>query len=213
MVIDVDGTLVDSNYLHVLAWSEAFAAIDRHPPMAAIHRLIGRGSDDLVRRLIGFDEPIVVELHAQHYRRSPPRLTALPSAARFVTALVRRGHPVVLASSASQEEHCQNLEVLGLDAAAVVGVSADDVARAKPAPDLFYLALERAQLDPTSTVVVGDTRFDVEAAALAGLRAIGVATGGFSRSELQAAGAVEAYDGVADLLAELDHSVVGQLRR
>lgn len=211
-VLDVDGTLLDSNYLHVVAWAEAFATLGERPAMADIHRLIGRGSDDLVRRLLGRDEPVAEELHADAYARRRSLLTPLPGAADFVRRLTDDlGLQVVLASSASPDDHRKNLDVLGLDEEIAHAVAAADADRAKPAPDLFALAVDEGGLDPRATVVVGDSRYDMEAAVRADLPAIGVGTGGICLDELRAAGAVEVYDDLPDLLHGLDRSILARL--
>jgi len=212
VVLDVDGTLLDSNYLHVVAWAEAFATLGERPPMADIHRLIGRGSDDLVRRLLGRDEPVAEELHADAYARRRDLLAPLPGAVDLVRRLADDlGLQVVLASSASPEDHRKNLDVLGLDDDIAHAVAAADADRAKPAPDLFALAVDEGGLDPRATVVVGDSRYDVEAAGRADLPAIGLGTGGIGLDELRTAGAVEVYDDLPDLLAGLDRSILAGL--
>lgn len=212
VVLDVDGTLLDSNYLHVVAWAEAFAALGERPAMADIHRLIGRGSDDLVRRLLGRDEPVAEDLHADAYARRREMLVPLPAAADFVRRLTDQlGLRVVVASSASPEDHQKNLDVLGLDEEIAHAVAAADADRAKPAPDLFALAVDEGGLDPRATVVVGDSRYDEEAAASADLPAIGLGTGGICLEELRAAGAVEVYTDLPELLRGLDHSILSGL--
>ncbi|MFN8040834.1 MAG: HAD family hydrolase [Acidimicrobiales bacterium] len=212
VVLDVDGTLLDSNYLHVVAWAEAFATLGERPPMADIHRMIGRGSDDMVRRLLGRDEPVAEELHADAYARRRSMLAPLPGAADFVRRLSGDlGLRVVLASSASPDDHRKNLEVLGLDDEIAHAVAAGDADRAKPAPDLFTLAVDEGGLDPRATVVVGDSRYDVEAATRADLPAIGLGTGGICLEELRGAGAVETYGDLPDLLDSLDRSILAGL--
>ena len=212
ILFDIDGTLVDSNDMHVLAWEEAFAGIGVAFDRQVIHDQIGKGTDMLVPTLLpGRDEAEQDELGEAHGRvfksQYLKRVKAFPAARDLLVRAREAGQQIVLASSASKEEleHYLNL----LDARSIVAVttSADDVAHTKPAPDIFRTALKKiAPLSASEVIVVGDTPYDVEAAAKCGIAAIALRSGKFSDDALREAGAVALYDGVSALLAGYDSS-------
>jgi HAD superfamily hydrolase (TIGR01509 family) len=210
-LFDVDGTLVDTTYLHTVAWWEAFRQAGHIVPMASIHRSIGMGSDHLLDRLLGEDrerdqDADIAAAHLTLYAEYWPRLAPLEGAADLLRACARRGWTVVLASSA----HGRELEALrqAVDAQDVVAgiVSSDDVKSSKPAPDLVEAALEVAGAPAERAVFIGDTVWDVEASKAAGVSCLGLLSGGVSRQELLDAGAVAVYRGPGDLLRRLDDS-------
>jgi HAD superfamily hydrolase (TIGR01509 family) len=208
-LFDVDGTLVDTNYLHVLAWWEALRQAGHRLPMTRIHRAIGIGGDRILDHLLPSDRDVSAddEIRAAHralYAADWPRLTALPGAADLLRACTARGLRVVLASSASQRELDVMRDVLGAEEAIMDVTSASSVEESKPAPDLVEVALDKAGVDAAEAVFVGDTVWDVEACAKAGVPCVGLLSGGIGRDEL--AGAVEIYEGPADLLSRLDQS-------
>jgi HAD superfamily hydrolase (TIGR01509 family) len=212
-VFDVDGTLVDSGYLHTLAWWEALRGFGHTVPMARIQRCIGMGTGMLLDHLLGDDrDPEETEpLDAAHQAliaRFWPTLTALPGAAPLLRACAERGWKVVVATSASDCELEVLLKVVDADDAISAVTTADDVDQAKPASDVVEVALRKVGADPAHSIMIGDTVWDVEAADRAGVRCVGVLTGGFSRAELLDAGAVAAYQDTAELLAGLDESVL-----
>lgn len=208
VLFDVDGTLIDSNYLHVSAWMRAFHQVGHPVDGAAIHRAIGMGSSQLLERLLGEDlagevGEAVKEGHSRHYRQDFDLLRPFTGARELVFAVAQRAQ-VVLATSASPQEVealCAALDA-GDAIAAVTG--GDDVAAAKPEPDLVAVALERAGVPADRAIFVGDTVWDVEAAARAGVPCLAVLTGGIGAAELVAAGAAGVYGSVADLLDRLD---------
>jgi HAD superfamily hydrolase (TIGR01509 family) len=208
LVLDVDGTLVDSNYLHVVAWSRAFADQGRTVPMADIHRQIGKGAELVVRTLlpdVGDDEvDAVVDGHGARFAALHDELRALPGADDLLRAAADRGVRVVLASSAKGDDHEANLDALAASDTVHGETSSDDVDEAKPDPDLFEQALEVAGVPSTRAVAVGDTVWDVEAAGRAGYPCVGVTSGGIAAAELEAAGAVLVVDGPAELVERLD---------
>jgi HAD superfamily hydrolase (TIGR01509 family) len=210
-ILDVDGTLVDSNYQHTIAWDRALREHGVSVPLWRIHRHIGVGGDQMVARVAGEQVErrvgdAVRETEADRYADLVPEVRVLPGARELVAALADRGVRLVLASSAKQEEVDTYVDMLGARDLAQWTTSAD-VDRTKPAPDLIEAALERA--GTRNAIVIGDTTWDVEAAGRAGIPAIGVLTGGFARAELSEAGAIEVYESVMDLHRRIDESALG----
>jgi HAD superfamily hydrolase (TIGR01509 family) len=205
VLFDIDGTLVDTNYLHVLAWRRVFLEHDEPEVTAArIHRLVGMGSDELLETLFGRPRPELKPERARYFDALKGEIRAFPRAADLLRAVHDRGARVVLATSAEKSDLEALLKAIDADDAIDAVTSAGEVDAAKPAPDLFCVALEEAGTAPEATVVVGDTVWDVQAASRAGLRCVGVTSGGISRAELLDAGAVAVYDDVAALMDELD---------
>ena len=209
VLFDIDGTLVDSNYLHVDAWQRALAEVGFSVDAWRVHRCIGMDSAKLLETLIGRDEhELASELHERYYREQSTRLRAFDGARELLRALADRGATVVLATSAPDDELETLREVLDVEDAIALVTSAGDVENAKPAPDIVHVALERSGSEPHETILVGDTRWDVEAAARAGVRCIGVLSGGIGEGELRDAGAIEVYGDVAALLRDLETSAL-----
>jgi HAD superfamily hydrolase (TIGR01509 family) len=211
VLFDVDGTLVDTNYLHTVAWAEAFRQAGQAVPMVAIHRAIGMGAGQLIDHLLGADrdrsgDEQLKAAHTALYGTWMPRLRAFDGSADLLRACAARGSRVVLASSASAQEMTALRAALDADDAVTAATCADDADKAKPAPDIVQAALERAGVEAAQAVLVGDSRWDVEASGRAGIDCIGLLTGGNSATELRDAGAVEVYSDPADLLAHLDQS-------
>ncbi len=212
VIFDVDGTLVDTNYLHTLAWARGLREAGETVSMSAIHRLIGMGSDQLVEELINRESDEASDGHTEHFEALMDEIQAFPSASEILGEVHRRGAKVVLASSASNHELEAMLEAVDPPEGCIDHVvKKDDVEESKPAPDIFRVAIDDAGLDPGSTLVVGDTVWDIVAARECDLRFIGVLTGGISRQELEEAGAIVVYEDVAHLLRELDDSPIGKL--
>ncbi|HXU71296.1 MAG TPA: HAD family hydrolase [Polyangia bacterium] len=205
ILLDIDGTLVDTNYLHVDAWARAFHAVGLVVPRAAIHRQIGKGSDQFLPELV--KDPKAAEradgLHLEEYARLAQFGFALPGARELLETLRADGHPMWVATSAKPEELAQRLDALGVKEEILAGVvSSGDVERSKPAPDIFVEACRRAHCKPEQALVIGDTVWDMLAAKTAGTRAVAVLTGGaFSREELRAAGALAVYEDCAEMVA------------
>ena len=209
-VLDVDGTLVDTNYQHALAWYRAFRSLGETFPIWRIHRLIGMGGDQLVAALGGDDVEArigdeVRDRWVGEFDRLIDEIAPLPGAREFVQELKQRGHRVVLASSGKPQHVDHFLDLLGVRDLAEAWTSSEDVESTKPAPDLLHVALEKiGEPADAPSVVIGDSVYDVEAAKNAGMPAIVVRSGGFGDDELRDAGAVGIYDTPADLTAELD---------
>ncbi|BDI22581.1 HAD family hydrolase [Herbiconiux sp. L3-i23] len=215
VLFDIDGTLVDSNYLHVDAWMRAFAAVERYPDAAFVHEAIGLDSAKLLERLLGEEGETEVadrakELHGEYYEASAERLRRFDGVRELFAAVRDRGFKVVLASSAPQEELDILLKVLEADDLIDAATTSSDVETAKPEPDVIGVALEKAGVEPDEAIMVGDTRWDIEAARRAGVDTIAVLTGGRGKTELVEAGAVAVHTDVAELFEELDRSPIGR---
>ena len=209
VLFDIDGTLVDTNYLHVLAWRRVFLARGEPQITAArIHGLIGMGSDEMLETLFDRPRPELKEDRARQFAALKSEIRAFPRAGELLRALHDRDVRVVLATSAEKSDLEAILEAIDADDAIDAVTSSADVEQAKPAPDLFCVALEEAGTAPDASVVVGDTVWDVKAAARAGLPCVAVTSGGISRGELEAAGAVAVYEDVGALLEDLDQSLL-----
>ncbi|MFI1164693.1 HAD family hydrolase [Streptomyces sp. NPDC020801] len=210
-VFDVDGTLVDTNHLHVTTWWEAFRQAGHRVPMHAIHRSVGLGSTDLIAHLLGEDRDKERdgELSAAHtalYAQYFDRLPALQYAGRLLRRLHEDGWQVVLATSASGPELSALRRAIDADDAIAATASADDVEEGKPAPEPVEHALELVGVPVERAVFVGDTVWDMRAGSRAGVRCVGVLCGGIPRADLERAGAQVIYDDPAHLLASLPDS-------
>jgi len=206
VIFDIDGTLVDTNYLHAIAWRRAFVDCGEDVATARIHRMIGAGSEVLLRELLGDVRTDVKKGWRGHFDELKPEIRPFADAASLLRAVKERGATVVLASSSEQEDVDALLAAIDADDAIAEVTSAGDVSNAKPSPEVFQMAMDKAGLDPASTVAVGDTVWDVEAAARAGLRCVCVLSGGIGQAELDAAGALAVYPDVSTLLRDLDGS-------
>jgi HAD superfamily hydrolase (TIGR01549 family) len=204
-LLDVDGTLVDTNYHHTLAWFRAFREQGIVLPLWRIHRHIGMGGDQLVPALVpGIDGELhaaIEQNRAERYEELLDEVEPLDQAHELIADLKGRGLTVVLASSAPQQELDHYLTLLDARELADGWTTKDDVDATKPAPDLVLAALEKAGTD--EAVMVGDTRWDVEAARRAGLQTICLITGGWSRQELLEAGAAAVFESVGELRENL----------
>ncbi|MFJ3714741.1 HAD family hydrolase [Streptomyces sp. NPDC090057] len=215
-VFDVDGTLADTNHLHVVTWWEAFRQAGHDVPMHAVHRAVGLGSDDLVAHLLGDgrdeeQDAALSDAHKALYGQYFERLHALPKAGELLRRLHADGWRVVLATSASGAELGALRRAIDADEAIVGTASADDVAEGKPAPEPVERALELAGVPASRAVFVGDTVWDMRAGAKAGVRCVGLLCGGIPRADLEEAGAEAVYDDPADLLARLADSPLDRI--
>jgi HAD superfamily hydrolase (TIGR01509 family) len=210
VLFDIDGTLVDSNYLHIDAWDRALTEVGHPVNTWRIHRAIGMDSGKLLETLLEDDVEALAdrakEAHTRHYEAMGGRLRSFGRAQELLRTLAERGFEVVLATSAPANELEMLRRTLDVEDAIAKLTSAEDVQTAKPAPDIVQVALEKAGVAPDEAIFVGDTVWDVEAAGEAGVATIGFRSGGVSEGELRDAGAVAVYDDAAHLLAELDSS-------
>jgi HAD superfamily hydrolase (TIGR01509 family) len=216
VLFDVDGTLVDSAYLHTLAWWHAFRMQDYDIPMAAIHRCVGMTGSLLVDTLLpaGRDREADAEILSSHsalFALNWPSLRALDGARELLGALHARGLGVALASSARKPDLAAARKALDADEFIHAATGPDDAKASKPAPDLLIAALKAVGGSAAGAVYVGDAVWDMKAAVALGVPAIGVTCGGTSASELREAGAAEVFDDPRAILENLEDSVIGAL--
>ncbi|MGW6568972.1 HAD family hydrolase [Streptomyces sp. NPDC054975] len=210
-LFDVDGTLADTNHLHVTAWWEALRQAGHSVPMHAIHRAVGLPGEDLLGHVLGEDRDRTQDnrmstAHDILYATYFDRLPALASASELLRALARDGWKVVLVTSAKDNELKALRRAIDADDAITETASADDVEEGKPAPEPVQQALELAGVPPERAVFVGDTVWDMKAATAAGVTSVAVLCGGIPRQDLEEAGAAAVYQDPADLLERLDSS-------
>lgn len=206
VILDIDGTLVDTNFHHALAWFRAFRDHGVVLPLWRIHRHIGMGGDHLVASLAGdeVEQNIGDDIRSSeetHYRDLIDEVHPMTGARDLVHELGAAGHSVVLASSAKAHELDHYLDLLDVRGAVDGWTSSADVEATKPEPDLVQAALDKA--DGGDAVMIGDSTWDCEAARRAGVDTIAVLTGGFSEQELKDAGAVLVVESVAELSRKL----------
>ena len=203
VVLDVDGTLMDTNYLHVEAWARAFEEVGQRVPRAEIHKQIGKGSEQLIGEFIEDEEAAekAEELHGELYMEMQKHGFPLPGAKELIASLAERGYETWLVTSAEPEELEQYLDRLETEGKLSGIVKSSDVEYSKPAPDVFELALKEAGGNADETIAVGDSVWDIESAAKAGIQTIAVLSGGaYSEEELEEAGAIAVYKNCAELL-------------
>ncbi|MDX3533807.1 HAD family hydrolase [Streptomyces sp. MB09-01] len=210
-LFDVDGTLADTNHLHVVCWWEALRQAGHDVAMHDIHRAIGLPGEDLLAHLLGEDrdasgDDALSAAHTTLYGTYFDRLPALDSAAELLRELDRRGWRVVLVTSAKDAELDALRRAVGADDAITATASSDDVSEGKPAADPVLLALGLADAAARDAVFVGDTVWDMRAASRAGVACVGLLCGGIARRDLEEAGARAVYRHPADLLAHIDSS-------
>ena len=206
LIVDVDGTLVDSSYEHVLAWSRAFRAHDVFVPSWRIHRGVGMGGDQLIPHVAGQEVEDrlgdrIREIERDAYAEYLPHIAAFPDAIAFLERCRALGAQVVLSSSAKSSELDRYLELLDAERLGLRSTNSDDVAKTKPHPDLIHQAL--AQVRGADALMIGDATWDVIAASRAGISTLGLLTGGYGEDELRAAGALEVYPNLEELTAAL----------
>lgn len=211
LIFDLDGTLVDSVYLHVAAFQRAFWQFGAVAPYFEIHRRIGMGSDRLLKSLnealgLGLDEADLAQiqsLHAAAYAKTRETSTALPGARDIWRILENRGVDFAIASSASPEDAASFLELVGYPPGAPLITGADH-ASSKPAPGPFELAAQKLGVHLKDSIVVGDSVWDMLASRRAGALGVGVLSGGYAQQELSTAGAFRVYADIRDLGAKLE---------
>jgi HAD superfamily hydrolase (TIGR01509 family) len=216
VLFDVDGTLVDTTYLHAVCWAESMRQHGHYITTADLHHLIGMSGDRLLDSVLGKDrdrdeDDALDDAHLALYKQWWGRLVPLPGAAKLLHACADRGLSVVLASSASAEELAALTSALDADDAITEATSAADAESGKPAPDILQAALDASGLAADRVVFVGDAVWDGEAARRAGVTFVGLTCGGTPAPDLRDAGAVAVYRDPADLLANLDDSPAGSL--
>jgi HAD superfamily hydrolase (TIGR01549 family) len=212
-LLDVDGTLIDTNYQHALAWYRAFRRHGIVLPIWRIHRAIGMGGDQLVPALAGDDteRELGDEIRDERdkaYSELIDEVQPVHGARDLIVELKERGRAVVLASSSPEDELEHYLELLDARELADAWTTNDDVEASKPAPDLVGAALEKA--GTRDALMIGDTRWDIEAAAKLDVETVCVVTGGWSRQELEDAGAAAVFESVDELGQRLDETALGR---
>ena len=209
VIFDIDGTLVDSNELHVTAWGEVLRQAGHSFERERLHAQIGKGGDNYVPALLPDASECEVDRIKDAHRelftgQYIGKVKAFSGARELLQCVRESGRKVVLASSASAEELKHHLKTIGGEDLIDATTSKDDVEHSKPCPDIFAAALEQAGVSASEAVVVGDTPYDIEAARRVGIGTVAVRSGGFSDEELGAAIAI--YDDVGALLADFDRS-------
>lgn len=214
LLCDIDGTLVQSNWLHAEAWRLAFGEMGLELELEAIRRQIGKGGDELIPVFVPWwkrtevEEPLKTlrKYIFQHGLRQ--QVEPIPGVRALLERVRRAGIRVAVATSSEKDDLSALLGRAGVEDLIDEQTTADDADRAKPHPDIFAAAIKRLGLEPEECVALGDTPYDAESAGKAGIRTIGVMTGGWSREELFAAGCVEVYASAAELLERFDDSVL-----
>lgn len=212
VLCDIDGTLVESNWLHAAAWKDAFAAYGIDVDLEEVRRQIGKGGDELIPvfvppgRLEKIEKPLKEQrkhiFQANYLRGVKP----FPKVRELLLRMKASSIRVSLASSADKDDLEIYKKIANIDDLVEVGSSADDADRAKPHPDIFEATLKKLNLTPDKVLALGDTPYDAQAAAKAGISTIGVTTGGWSEKELLQAGCIEVYQDVAELLQKFEQS-------
>jgi HAD superfamily hydrolase (TIGR01509 family) len=215
VLFDVDGTLVDSNYLHVHAWCRAFDEAGLPVESWRVHRGIGMDGDKLIATL-SHDAPDDVqqrlkELHDSHYRDTAHLLVPLPGAQQLLQKVATLGLQVVLATSAPEAELAILRKVLDSEDVISEVTSSEDVDTAKPEPGIVAVALDRAGVTAAAAVFVGDAVWDAKAASRAKVPVIGLRSGGVAQCELENAGTEAVFDNPQDLLENLDLTRIAEL--
>ena len=212
-ILDIDGTLVDTNYQHAIAWYRAFRRHGIVLPVWRIHRHIGMGGDQVITALT--DEQTerdqgdeIRSTESEVYRDLIDEVETMEASRELIEELKGRGHAVILASSAKDWEVEHYLDLLDARDLADGWTTSSDVQATKPEPDLVHAALERAGEEDRDAVMVGDTPWDVRAAANAGVPTLAVLTGGFAVDELKESGAEGVFESVAELRSRLERTIL-----
>jgi HAD superfamily hydrolase (TIGR01509 family) len=213
VLFDVDGTLVDTTFLHAVCWAEAMRQNGQYVPSANLHHAIGMSSDHLLEHCLGGDrdtekDDAIVHAHLTLYKQWWGRLTPLPGARDLLRHCRERDLRVVLASSAKDEELAALRSALDADEMIDAATSSSDAGTGKPAPDIVISALNKSGLEAGEVVFVGDAIWDGYAAQRAGVAFVALTCGGTPEPELRLAGALEVWTDPADLLKNLDRSAL-----
>lgn len=211
-LFDLDGTLIDSVYQHVIAWSEALASEGLSLPISRIHRKIGMSSELFAKQLFReIKDPVpddrikrIKQFQEDAFGRLDKQIHPLPGASELLKTLTEENIPWAIATSGSPQATAANLEKLGVDASQAVVLSSDDVHFGKPEPDVFLAAAQRLNVPIDRTFVVGDSVWDLLGARRCHALGLGLKSGGVGEEELQRAGAIRVYEDPADLLDHLD---------
>ncbi len=214
LLCDIDGTLVESNWLHASAWKDAFAVMGMEVEQEAVRRQIGKGGDELIPVFVSWWRRQAVEEPLKAYRKFLfhadylSQVKPFPHARDFLAKLKESGIQLALASSADKQDLEIYRKLVGMEDLVDKSTSSDDAKASKPHPDIFQVAMKKLGLPPEKVLALGDTPYDAEAAGKAGVWTIGVQSGGWSREDLLEAGCVEVWKDVAELLEHFDESVL-----
>ncbi len=208
-ILDIDGTLVDTNYQHVIAWGRAFVQHEIVLPLWRIHRHIGMGGDQVVAALCGdrLENELgdqIRDAEGKRYRELIDEVQTMEGARELIVTLKERDHAVVLASSAKQDEADHYLDLLDARSLADGWTTSADVEQTKPAPDLVQAAVDK--VGGRRAVMIGDSPYDAQAANELGIATIAVRTGGFAVDELLEAGATAVYESLTELRDNLHNT-------
>lgn len=215
VISDVDGTLVDSNDYHVDAWLEAFREFGINPPRQAIREQIGKGGDQLIpcflspEQISSFGDRLDRRKGEIFKTKYLEKVKAFPGVTALFERLDRDRKSIILATSGGAEETRYYIGLIGIERWVKGVISSDDVARSKPYPDLFHMALDRFRWKAEEAVILGDTPYDAAAGAKIGLATIAVLTGGFTEPSLREAGAIEVYSDLPALIRSYHASRLG----
>ena len=214
LLCDIDGTLVESNWLHAEAWQRSFAEIGIQLELDTLRRQIGKGGDELIPVFVSWWRRKAVSEPLKAYRKFLfeseylSQVKPFPRAKEFLERLQAVGIRPALATSASTKDLEVYKKIVGMEDLIQEQSSADDTDRAKPHPDIFQATLKKLKLPCEKVLALGDTPYDAEAAGMAGISVIGVESGGWSRADLLEAGCIEVYADVADLLEHFETSAL-----
>jgi HAD superfamily hydrolase (TIGR01509 family) len=216
VLLDIDGTLVDSNDAHARAWVDTLAQFGHDVPFERVRSLIGKGGDKLLIQAAGIEKDSqegqrIDKARAERFMRGYlPHIKPQPQARELLARMREDGLTLVVATSAKKAEMDALLDICGAQDLVHAETSSDDADRSKPDPDIVVAALQKAKVAPTAALMLGDTPYDVDAARRAGVDALAVRSGGWDTAALD--GAIAIYDDVADLLARYADSPLGRRR-
>ena len=212
VLCDMDGTLVESNWLHAAAWRDAFAAMDVDVELEEVRRQIGKGGDELIPVFVPWWKREAIEEPLKAYRKFIfetkylDKVQPFPKTRELLLRMKESGIRVSLASSAGKEQLAAYKKIANIEDVVEEASSADDAERSKPHPDIFEATLKKLKLRPRDVLALGDTPYDAEAAGKAKIWTVGVTTGGWTKEDLMHAGCVEVYKDVAELLENFETS-------
>lgn len=212
VLCDIDGTLVQSNWLHAAAWKDAFAQIDIDVPLEDVRRQIGKGGDELIPVFVPWWKREAVEQPLKRYREFIFRdqyldqVKPFPKVRELLEHMKQMGIKVSLASSAHRKDLEDYKRIANIQDLVEESSSSDDASRSKPHPDIFEATLKKLGVEAKNALALGDTPYDAEAAGKAKIWTVGVTTGGWTKPELLAAGCIEVYQDVAELLENFEKS-------
>jgi len=214
ILCDIDGTLVQSNWLHAAAWKDAFAVAGIDLDLEEIRKQIGKGGDELIPVFVPSPKRAAIESTLKNFRKYIfqsdylPQVRSFPCVRELLSRLHDLGVKVSLASSADADELKIYEKIANIQDLVEQSSSSADADRSKPHPDIFQATLKKLQAAPDKVLALGDTPYDAQAARKAGISTIGVTTGGWSKEELISSGCIEVYDDVEDLLHNLEKSAI-----